>query len=124
MTLTEKLDALKKTTGDTNASLARKSGLPYTTIDGLYKKGYENIKLSTLMALCNYFNVSLDYLAKDYLTIDLPPEEQPTVMGELSEKTSEAVNVFTALSPENRRILLVLATALLKDQVTHPDTQE
>ena len=38
MTFLEKLDALKARTGDNNASLARNSGVPYTTIDGLYKK--------------------------------------------------------------------------------------
>jgi len=124
MTLLEKLDALKKTTGDTNASLARNSGVPYTTIDGLYKKGYANVKLSTLMALCDYFNVSLDYLAKDSVTSDLPSEDQPTMPGGLNEKDMEFGKVFNALSAQNRRILLVLATALLKEQVTHPDIQE
>lgn len=45
--------------------LAMESGIPYTTIDSFYKKGYENTKLSTLIKLCEYFNVSLDYLMKD-----------------------------------------------------------
>lgn len=39
-----------------------KSGIPYTTIDGFYKKGYENMRLSTLQKIADYFNVSLDYL--------------------------------------------------------------
>ena len=65
MTLLEKLDALKRATGDNNSTLAKKSGVPYTTIDGLYKQGYANMKLSTLQALCDYFKVPLDYLAKD-----------------------------------------------------------
>ena len=47
------------------ADLARESGVPYTTIDGFYKKGSENAKLSTLKKLCTYFNCTLDYLADD-----------------------------------------------------------
>lgn len=65
MGLTDKLDALMKERNINKAELARESGVPYTTIDGFYKKGSENAKLSTLKKLCAYFNCSLDYLADD-----------------------------------------------------------
>lgn len=42
--------------------LSKESGIPYTTIDGLYKKGYENTKLSTIRKLSKYFGVTMDYL--------------------------------------------------------------
>lgn len=42
--------------------LAKESGIPYTTIDGFYKKGWDNVKLSTLLKLAEYFGVSLDCL--------------------------------------------------------------
>jgi transcriptional regulator with XRE-family HTH domain len=44
---------------------SEKSDIPYTTIDGIYKKGYANIKLSTLKKIANFFNVSLGYLIVD-----------------------------------------------------------
>lgn len=75
MGLTDKLDIMMKEQNINKAELARKSGVPYTTIDGFYKKGAENAKLSTLKKLCAYFNCSLDYLADDnidnerYITI-------------------------------------------------------
>ncbi len=62
MSLTDKLDALMTERSLTKAELARESGIPYTTIDGFYKKGTDNAKLSTLKKLCAYFNCSLDYL--------------------------------------------------------------
>lgn len=65
MGLTDKLDILMKERNINKAELARESGVPYTTIDGFYKKGSENAKLSTLKKLCSYFNCSLDYLADD-----------------------------------------------------------
>ena len=65
MGLTDKLDMLMKEKNINKAELARESGVPYTTIDGFYKKGAENAKLSTLKKLCAYFNCSLDFLADD-----------------------------------------------------------
>ena len=70
MGLTNKLDLLMKEKNINKAELARESGIPYTTIDGFYKKGSENAKLSTLKKICAYFNCSLDYLADD--SIDEP----------------------------------------------------
>ena len=63
MGLTDKLDLLMKNKNINKAELARASGVPYTTIDGFYKKGTENAKLSTLKKLCTYFECSLDFLA-------------------------------------------------------------
>lgn len=65
MGLTEKLDLLMKQKNINKSELARQSCVPYTTIDGFYKKGSENAKLSTLKKLCSYFNCSLDFLADD-----------------------------------------------------------
>lgn len=65
MGLTDKLDMLMNERRINKADLARESGIPYTTIDGFYKKGSENAKLSTLKKLCSYFGCTLDYLADD-----------------------------------------------------------
>ena len=65
MGLTDKLDLLMQERNINKSILARESGVPYTTIDGFYKKGAENAKLSTLKKLCSYFNCSLDFLADD-----------------------------------------------------------
>lgn len=125
MTFLERLDLLKLRTGDTNASLARNSGLPYTTIDGLYKKGYSNMKLSTIQALADYFDVSLDYLIKDQVKEGVTAnEEEPIATDELTEKERRFVAAFTSLSPQNRHTLLVIAEALLQDQSERSDPQE
>ncbi|MBS6295946.1 MAG: helix-turn-helix transcriptional regulator [Dialister sp.] len=60
-----KLDKLMKDKNINKNQLSKESGVPYTTIDGFYKKGTENIKLSTLKKLSSYFGCSLDYLADD-----------------------------------------------------------
>lgn len=65
MKLTEKLDRLMEERGISRNQLAILSGIPYTTIVGLYEKGYENVKLSTLLKLIAFFGCTLDYLAID-----------------------------------------------------------
>ena len=65
MSFTEKLDKLMAERRITKAILSREADIPYTTIDGFYKKGCDNIKLSTLRKLAAYFNCSLDYLVDD-----------------------------------------------------------
>lgn len=58
----EILTKLMNERGITKSTLAKDSGIPYTTIDGFYKKGCDNVKLSTLQKLAKYFGVTLDYL--------------------------------------------------------------
>lgn len=65
MILLEKIDHLMKKNGLNKRQLAIKSGIPYTTIDGLYKGRYENMKLQTFKALCSYFGVTMDSMAYD-----------------------------------------------------------
>lgn len=65
MTFLEKLEVLMVSKNINKRQLSIGSGIPYSTIDNLWKKGYENIKLSTLKSLASYFGVSLDFLVRD-----------------------------------------------------------
>ena len=65
MSFTEKLDMLMAERRINKSILSREADIPYTTIDGYYKKGSDNIKLSTLKKLAAYFHCSLDYLVDD-----------------------------------------------------------
>ena len=65
MTFTEKLDSLMAEKGINKSILSKESGVPYTTIDGFYKKGTDNVKLSTLRKLSSYFKCTLDFLVDD-----------------------------------------------------------
>jgi repressor LexA len=65
MKFTEKLDMLMQEMSMSRMGVAKGSGVPYTTIVNFYEKGTENIKLSTLRKLADFFGVSLDYLVDD-----------------------------------------------------------
>lgn len=70
MSFITKLDKLMQERNINKSQLSKESGIPYTTIDGFYKKGTDNIKLSTLKKLAAYFNCSLGYLADDDISED------------------------------------------------------
>ncbi|MDD6189249.1 MAG: LexA family transcriptional regulator [Clostridiales bacterium] len=59
----ENVRALMEERGINKRELSLGSGIPYTTIDGWFKKGGDNVHLGTLLRLAEYFNVSLDSLA-------------------------------------------------------------
>lgn len=103
MGLTDKLDLLMEERKINKAELARASGVPYTTIDGFYKKGSENAKLSTLKKLCAYFNCSLDYLADDDIN-----NEPHTIAAhfdgdEYTEEELEKIKEFAAFVKQSRK---------------------
>ena len=71
MSFLSKLDKLMSERRINKNQLSKEAGIPYTTIDGFYKKGTDNIKLSTLKKLSTYFGCSLDYLADDDIDEDV-----------------------------------------------------
>ena len=63
--LLEQLDKLLKERGLNKAQFAKESGIPYTTVDGLYKRGMSNIRFSTLRKIVDFFNVEMDYFVQE-----------------------------------------------------------
>lgn len=61
MNILEKLDYLMKVNGLNRHSLALRSGIPYTTIDGWYKKGWQKMYLTSLKRLTDFFGVSMEF---------------------------------------------------------------
>lgn len=74
MDFLEKLDFLMNKYKLNKSTLSKSCDIPYTTIDGWYKRGYEGLKLPTLKKLSNYFGTSLDYWADDNLIEPIPPK--------------------------------------------------
>lgn len=65
MTFLEKLDFLIKKNDLNKHSLSDLSEIPYTTIMGWYKRGYDNMSISTFKKLCDFFGVTMDSLGRD-----------------------------------------------------------
>ena len=119
MTFLEKLDYLMEKDGLNKSSLSRESGIPYTTIDGWYKKGYESAKISSLKKLSSFFDVSLDYLVMDEITdpqygkteeLNLTGNEARMIRGirSLSEKERATLRSMVAQAAELQKEILDL----------------
>ena len=61
MNFLEKLNYLMEKKHLNKNTLSKACHIPYTTIDGWYKRGYEGLKLTTLRKLADFFETSLDY---------------------------------------------------------------
>ena len=68
MTFLEKLDQLMAREHLNRRTLSRKAGIPYTTIDNWYQRGYEGLKLSTAGKLADFFGTTADYFLREELT--------------------------------------------------------
>lgn len=100
MDFLEKLNFLMNKNGLNKNSLSKSCNIPYTTIDGWYKKGYEGLKLSTLRKLAEFFGTSLDYWAA----------EDNDLSSEL------ATSFFKKLKPEYQEYILKQIDQLLDIQ--------
>lgn len=98
MTFTERLDSLMEEKGLNKHTLSKACGIPYTTIDGWYKKGVSDLKLSTLKKLTSYFGLSLDYWLAD-------DDEEEIKKSPAPEGTEEKQEI-DALEDELRSVLL------------------
>lgn len=76
MDFLEKLDFLMDQNKLNKGTLSKACGIPYTTIDGWYKKGYEGMKLTTLRKLANFFDTSLDFWVSDQPFEDVMIDEE------------------------------------------------
>ena len=68
MDFLEKLSSLMEENGLNKHSLSAACQIPYTTIDGWYKRGCDGAKISTLIKLADFFQVELDYLVRPSIT--------------------------------------------------------
>lgn len=97
-------------------TLSQSCGIPYTTIIGLYKKGYEGARMSTVRGLAHFFGVSTDYLITDEITdphyglsspaapvSDLPPDETQLITDyrEFNDEGKEKVRDYVADLADN-----------------------
>ena len=122
MTFIEKLDALMEERHLNKNTLSKACGIPYTTIDGWYKKGISDLRLSTLKKLTAHFELSLDYWLDDDIveTEKAPASEEAEAMEKSSIISSLTSMLHSAgwlredgdISDEDRRFLRSVAAML------------
>ena len=116
MSVVERLKEYMESHGYNKADIARMSSIPYTTIDGLFKKGDENIKLSTLKKLAKLIGCSLDELADDDSTY-YHNIETALLAQELHDNPDLRILLDASrnLSPEDVKFVVDLVSRMKKD---------
>lgn len=111
MNFLEKLDKLMEQKDLNKHSLSEYCGIPYTTIDGWYKKGYDNIRITTLKKLSDFFGTSLDFWAFD------DQNERNT----LSKKKQEFITCLSQLDDDQLDLLYDIVDSIVKNSPTKED---
>lgn len=115
MTFLEKLDRLLEQRHLNRRSLSQKAGIPYTTIDNWYKRGYEGLKLSTVGKLADFFGTTTDYFLREELT---DPEYSKTQGFQVDFEEMGKLQKYRALDLYGKRAVdSVLETEY--DRMTH-----
>ncbi len=107
MDFLEKLNFLMNKHNLNKNTLSKACDIPYTTIDGWYKRGFEGLKLPTLKKLSNYFEISLDYWADDNLTEPIPLKNNNLI---LTKKEISLIKDYRKLNPEFQSIIQQIIT--------------
>ena len=117
--LGEKINELLKMRGMRQSDLARITGISKTTINSIIMRNNKSVDFSAMEKISDALGVPIEYFKES------GPEgikTEPTVSDGLTDKERRFASVFLSLTPENRRILLVLAEALLRDQADNLDS--
>lgn len=79
MNLLDKIDYLLNEHSLNKRKLSIQASIPYSTVDGWYKRGYENMTLTVFKKLCSFFQVDMTSMAYDELEIQpYDPERMHT----------------------------------------------
>lgn len=108
MDFVAKLDALMRQKKLNKHTLAQQSGIPYTTIVGLFERGKENARLSTVNKLCDFFGVPLDYLAVDKYEKpeDFIPGSPVSTITNASADEVRLITCYRSLNPTGKTAAL------------------
>lgn len=113
-----KLNILLKKNDLNKNTLSKMSGISYTTIDGWYKKGYENMRVPTLKNLSEFFNVSLDYW------IDYNDNSQTSIKNnntKLNHTEKNLIKTFRETNSQGQELIVQMANAI-KNQYIKSDS--
>ena len=116
MNFLEKLDFEMDSIGINKSKLSQLSGVPYTTIDGFYKRGYENAKISTIRKIAKTLGVSLDYLIED------DSNDETTKSPSLEDGDEELLKKFHQLNQYNRGRVSGYIDMLLEEAKSQEDS--
>lgn len=112
MTFLDKLNQLMASRGLNRSTLSKACGIPYTTIDGWYKRGYEGLKVSTLKKVSDFFDVSMEYwLDAEEEDYGVKKEAPAPMERELTLKQQQIVGLIPFIPEKIQDAILAICEA-------------
>ena len=102
MDFLEKVNLLMQERKLNKHTLSEACGIPYTTIDAWFKKGYEGAKVSTIIKLADYFSVELDYLVRPSIT----DRNYGRQIENIGADEKELLSLYRSMNETGRSLLL------------------
>lgn len=109
MAFNEKVARLLKEKGMTKATLAKMTGIPYTTLDSMLKRETETAKLTTIFRIASVLDTSVEELVFDEKKEELP----------LSSEERRILELFSLLDSRGKETTL----SLLEKEAEHSRRQ-
>lgn len=116
MDFLEKVNLLMRERNLNRHTLSEACGIPYTTIDGWFKKGYEGAKVSTIIKLADYFSVELDYLVRPSIT----DRNYGRQIESINTDEKELLSIYRSMNESGRSLLMNTA----RTYVGNPDMKK
>lgn len=120
----EKIKKIKQEKGYTNEVLAKKSGIPLSTLNKILSSVIKDPKIGTLIAITDALDVDINSLIYDNLNIqDKPNEITTNILEKLANEYTLSVNdisfitKYINLPPEDRQHFLSLLKVLTSENI-------
>ena len=97
MDFLDRLKNIMEKNHDNNSTLAKKSGIPYTTVVGLFKRGWETAQLTTIQRICEYYSVSIDFMVYGVEKLSEESQMIAAKYDTLDESGKELLNIVADL---------------------------
>lgn len=108
MTFLDKLDRLINEKGFKNRKqFAEECGIPYTTVNNWFKRGYEWMYVQTLSQVCDFFDVTMDSMVYD--DKDIMPRHRSWRGRPLGLEDEAVLDCFWNSDATNNQIIFGLA---------------
>lgn len=120
MNFLEKLNYMMEKMSINKSKLSQISGVPYTTIDGFYKKGYENTKISTIRKIAVALNVSLDYLVDDNILDESYRPPTTKKAPSISDEARKVAKDYDSLDHHGKRVVRLVLDEELRRMDEQP----
>lgn len=123
MAFGKKLEAALKMKDVRPGTLATRTGINKNTIYSMIQRDTAKVDLEVIKTIANALDLDLDFFLKpDQEELADSKWKESTDIGGLTKDEHEFLSNFAELNEQNRHILLVIASALLRDQARASDS--